>query len=299
MLPWASSRASRSRAADEPRGTESEIVLEVAHEALFSAWPVLDRWLNEEQIFLADLERLRGAREIWREAPAEQRPKALLSGILLERARDWLARFPRRFVGRDMDELRSFVTESATAAEAQRVQRERSRRRFQVVTTAALVVVTVAAGLAVTLWRDARAQRDRVLLAQSSLLTDLARQQLEKGDAAAAMLTALEGLPDAKRGVSRPESAEAVRALYGGYYGLRELDIFSRHSGAVLDVALDRDGRRLLTASADSTAVLWDSRTGQPLLTIAGHDFKASQALFSPDGTIFLTRGLCSKRLRG
>jgi hypothetical protein len=48
--------------------TTRDGLVEVAHEALFKAWPTLDQWLTEEQAFLTDLERIRDAHDIWAQA---------------------------------------------------------------------------------------------------------------------------------------------------------------------------------------------------------------------------------------
>ena len=106
--------------------------MEVTHEALFKAWPDLDQWLTEEQAFLVDLERIRGAHEVWSQASAEQQPLALLRGLLLTRARDWMLRYPQRFAGRDLEPLRAFTVASAAAEDAEKeravAQQARTRR---------------------------------------------------------------------------------------------------------------------------------------------------------------------------
>lgn len=45
---------------------------------------------------------------------------------------------------------------------------------------------------------------------------------------------------------------------------------------------------RILTASSDGTARLWD-QNGQPLATLKGHTGLVTSAVFSPDGTRILT----------
>jgi len=55
------------------------------------------------------------------------------------------------------------------------------------------------------------------------------------------------------------------------------------HSAAVVDVAFSRDGAKLLTASHDHTAKLWDRKTRQPLVTYRGHSWWVWSAALSPD----------------
>jgi tetratricopeptide (TPR) repeat protein len=132
---------------------KSDAVVEVAHEALFKAWPTLDRWLTEEHGFLTDLERIRGAHEVWSQAADDQKSAALLRGLLLSRARDWLIRYPQRFVAQEMEDIRAFIAASAHAEDAERLiaeaQRERTRRMerrmFRGAIAAAIVFAIIAA----------------------------------------------------------------------------------------------------------------------------------------------------------
>ena len=56
------------------------------------------------------------------------------------------------------------------------------------------------------------------------------------------------------------------------------------HDGPVWGVAFSPDGRRLATASVDSTARLWDPATGEHLRTLTGHHSTVLGVAFSPDG---------------
>ncbi len=140
------------RGGDDGAG-EHESVVEVTHEALFKAWPDLDQWLLEEQAFLTDLERIRGAHDVWMQAAPEEKPKALLQGLLLTRSRDWMLRYPQRFTGRDMEALRAFIAESAAAEDAERArlqaQEARTRRMERMLFRGAIAASVVMAILAI------------------------------------------------------------------------------------------------------------------------------------------------------
>jgi tetratricopeptide (TPR) repeat protein len=69
---------------------QSSAMVEVAHEALFAAWPLLARWLDEEREFLAGKAQLDRFLSDWRAAPAPQKHDALLQGLYLARAKTWL-----------------------------------------------------------------------------------------------------------------------------------------------------------------------------------------------------------------
>jgi WD40 repeat protein len=44
------------------------------------------------------------------------------------------------------------------------------------------------------------------------------------------------------------------------------------------------DGRRIASASGDATVKLWDTFTGQEILTLRGHTDEVHAVAFSPDG---------------
>ena len=52
---------------------------------------------------------------------------------------------------------------------------------------------------------------------------------------------------------------------------------------------LSPDGSRILTASADNTARIWEAASGKPLATLEGHTSIVTCAAFSPDGSRILT----------
>ena len=55
-------------------------------------------------------------------APDEQKSGELLYGLLLSRARDWLLKYPQRFISREMEPLRAFIAASADVADAARAR---------------------------------------------------------------------------------------------------------------------------------------------------------------------------------
>ena len=58
---------------------------------------------------------------------------------------------------------------------------------------------------------------------------------------------------------------------------------------SVTSAALSPDGTRVVTASADNTARVWDARTGQPVGAPLQHVGAVSAAAFSADGTRVVT----------
>jgi WD40 repeat protein len=62
-----------------------------------------------------------------------------------------------------------------------------------------------------------------------------------------------------------------------------------KHDETVNTVAFSPDGRRVVTASSDSTARIWDARTGTPVGARLQHQKAVVSAEFSPDGKRVVT----------
>jgi WD40 repeat protein len=61
------------------------------------------------------------------------------------------------------------------------------------------------------------------------------------------------------------------------------------HELQVWTAAFSPDGLRVVTASADKTARVWDATTGRPLTGALEHQDQVVSAAFSPDGTRVVT----------
>jgi WD40 repeat protein len=71
--------------------------------------------------------------------------------------------------------------------------------------------------------------------------------------------------------------------------GGRTLMVLSGHEGSVLQAAWNADGSRILTASADGTARVWDVETGTELVALSGHTDRVRQAIWNADESRILT----------
>src|SRR5262249_23218776 len=56
------------------------------------------------------------------------------------------------------------------------------------------------------------------------------------------------------------------------------------HTERIICVAFTPDGRRLVSASADKTIRIWDTETGEELLTLRGHQDVVGRVLFDAHG---------------
>ena len=60
-------------------------------------------------------------------------------------------------------------------------------------------------------------------------------------------------------------------------------------SGVVNSAAFSPDGSRIVTASEDKTARIWDAATAKEIAVLRGHDDAVMSAAFSPDGSRIVT----------
>lgn len=131
-------------------GPQGDPEIEVAHEALFDAWPALKGWLEEEEGFLADIARIITSLEIWESAPRDAKAQALLTGLLLNRAQRGLTNFPDRFRGKRMAPVRDFILASIRAANTAQLQARRRAARTYGLIAASSAVILIA--IIVLLW---------------------------------------------------------------------------------------------------------------------------------------------------
>jgi WD40 repeat protein len=57
----------------------------------------------------------------------------------------------------------------------------------------------------------------------------------------------------------------------------------------VRSAAFNPDGSRIVTASDDRTARVWDAASAKEIAVLRGHDGKLLSAAFSPDGSRIVT----------
>jgi hypothetical protein len=250
-----------------PDGAEA---LELAHDSLLTEWKELRDWIEEDRIFRRWRDRLI--------ARMQDTPDDLLSGAALLEAERML----EGEVGRTDLASIGLIAAGQERTEIGTVRFDPRIREFIARSRAAeqVRVETVAARL--------KAERDAALRMGSLFLADRARQATAQGDAMTGMLLALEALPDPASEHPRPVIPEAIFALHEAWARNRER-ICLVSGGSVNHAAFSPDGARILTASGDGTALVWNAITGACLTTCKGHTKAVNHAAFSRDGTRILT----------
>jgi TPR repeat protein len=167
------------------------------------------------------------------------------------------------------------------------VRRHRFAAGFIGMVTVLSAVASAAALVAFHQKHEAQFQEMQALQAQSRLLTQAAAQRLKDTDSAGAQGIILEVLTNPRFASVRTPAANSV------FQDIRaadvQLEVLSGHGDSVLSAAYSPDGSRIVTASIDKTARIWDAHTGVQLAVLSGHGEEVSCAAYSPDGTRIIT----------
>jgi WD40 repeat protein len=242
-------------------GDAAEARIRVAHEALLSEWDRARRLIAEDTLNLSRRRRLEESEQRWRAATLEDRPGLLLRpGLELNEAEALVTAW--------IDELDPallyFVEESRQAEQRRIEERDENARRLAE--------------------RLAEAQVN-----ESRFLTSIAEAELRDGNIERALLIARGALPFDMRKPDRPIWDGAFVPLVTASSRDRALAAMVGHTSRLTSTAFSSNGTRVVTASKDGTARLWDAETGSPLATLGGHKATIMKAVFSPDGTRLVT----------
>nr|WP_228044430.1 helix-turn-helix domain-containing protein [Streptomyces ferrugineus] len=280
--------------------------VEMAHEALITAWPRLREWIEEDRERLRVHRKLTEAAHAWQELNREE--GALYRGSRLAAAQEHFGGAPRE----DLTDLEYAFLDASCDHE------HKGRRRYrQVLTavTAALCLALVAAGLAMGQWQSAvtaqHLAQSRQLAAQSSALLDsdpdlasllaVHAYRTSPTREATAALYAAAALPLRKRLISGTEPVQSVALSPDGHtlaaqsgdgkvriWNLPDGRLRHTFTGHISEaVAFSPDGRTLAVTTASGTGgtvALWDPVTGRKLRTFTVPDGSVRGMDFSPDG---------------
>ena len=129
--------------------------------------------------------------------------------------------------------------------------------------------------------------------AEVRAVSTLSRQFTERGDATTGMLAALPLMPNAMLPGARTHIAAAAMALLDAWSHHREILTLIGHRSLVLNASFSADGKRVVTASWDKTAGVWDLSGTVPMAPVAielsGYKGPVNTAPFGADGKLVVT----------
>lgn len=249
--------------------------VEISHEVLLTAWPLLrDEWLAETHAQRIIRTRLRNTAAEWENHSHDS--SYLYGGSLLQAAVTTAAQITADSIRHPQlsKPERDFLDAST------RADRRKGRRRQGI--TALLTALTVgfaaASVYAFSSRQDAIRQRDVAASGQLILESEtLGETNPRISDLEAVAAWRLAPSSQARYAMRAAASRPSIAAL-------------SSHEGGIWSVAFSPNGKILATGDDNGTARLWDLATQQPIgASLAGHGGTVYSVAFSPNGKILAT----------
>ena len=247
--------------------------VEISHEVLLTAWPLLrDTWLAETRADRVVRTRLHATAGEW--AHHARDPSYLYSGSLLQTATETTARIGAAAARHPplSQTDRDFLHAS------NRAHRRRSRRRQASLAFLIALVIGLAsvAVLAIRASRQAASQRDIRDVAISELLLSESQSHSHSNPTLAKLLSI------AAWRVHR--SAEARYAMLAPAALPGNAAVLTGHAGPVFSLVFSPNGKTLATGNADGTVRLWNVATHQQITVLRGHAGPIYSVGFTRDG---------------
>jgi WD40 repeat protein len=234
--------------------------VEVAHEALLRQWPILTGWLGEDADTLKSIAAVQRAAAEWIEKGCGEA---------------WLVHTGERLAAAEK------------ALERPDVRALLGRQEFDYL-TACRARDEAALATRVAYEKEIRDQADRATRAAAQADFDLANLLLDQSEknltaAAAHLARALRTRPDDRR------VADRLVNLLAGRPWVQRIGRSMQHDGDIRSAAFSRDGFKVVTASFDGRAQVWDALTGKAVGKPIDSNYPLISAAFSGDGTRIVT----------
>ncbi|MEA2599418.1 MAG: hypothetical protein QOF89_410 [Acidobacteriota bacterium] len=291
----------------ETAGEDKRSTVELAHEALISAWKRFKDWIEADREALRIRRRLDEGVNEW--IASGRDPSYLYTGVRLAQAEEWAKARP----GEATLPARELLAASAAQRDQELEKKRRQRRRTMITLAAAAVAAAILAAAMFGLWKESKRQQRinlatqmagqaRLALASNPmtgllLATEAVRLKSDLPTAKGALLGAL-ALSDAQRlgrpGIAAIAASGDHRSMVAlekdGTATLWKLDPEAppepgrafHVQGPVMALALSNDGRWLLARDRDGNVRLLDLTKGDQGTPLPGEDWRYDDP-FSPD----------------
>lgn len=242
-------------------------LVDLAHEALLDGWPALAGWRRDKA--QAEQARRRWENKVkeWERRGRER--YGLLDAGEVPKVQEWLVSADASDVGAP-DGLVALLRGSMR-------EQQRQQRQWRGV---ALVLALLLLGMAVAGW-EASARRTEALVQLAANHTEQGRQLLLSGRPGQALAYLNQAYRETGIGAHSVLRFLLARAAS---QATTQRIVLRGHSGPVSSAVFSADGDRVVTASNDCTARIWDARSGRVATVLDGHTRAITSAVFDPDG---------------
>jgi WD40 repeat protein len=280
--------------------------VDLAHEVMIGTWPTLAGWIQTHRADEQRRRQLEAAAARW--DSRGRGASGLLDPIECAEAEAWQQTESARELGQSAD-----VAALVAASRAAHVRQRSWRRRLVWSAFAALAVfAAVVATLAVIAHHRAseaedsreRAEDSRKRAEDNRKRAEDSRKRAEDSDRENQRLLVgayketgrqlvldehpQEAMPYLMAARQKGEEEESLRMLIATVTRYLPLALL-QHPDKVWSATFSLDGSRVVTASADKTARVWDTATGKLLGAPLQHQDEVVSAAFSPDGSRVVT----------
>ena len=247
--------------------------VELSHEVLLTAWPLLrDTWLTDTRADRIVRTRLHTSAAEWERHSRD--PSYLYGGSLLQAATDTTTRIGTEPARHPLSQTETDFLHASDRAHHRTVRR---RRRLIALLTALVLGLATATALAVRASQQVTQQR--AILISGLLISQ--SQRLGHANPALSRLLSVAAW--------RINPSSAARYAMLAAAARPGIAVLTSHSGAVDSVTFSPDGTTLATGNADGTVRLWDIASHRQITALTGPAGPVTSVALSPDGTTVAT----------